>query len=80
MEKEKIQRKVYTIHEYTRTLPTPYVSTIRLSKYRRGVVVLNIFVDNRLSILLSKERKNVDLPNIFGIINSIFAIESDRSD
>lgn len=37
-------------------------------------------VQLKSSVIIPQRRKNVDLPNIFGIIKDIFRIESDRAD
>jgi hypothetical protein len=59
---------------------TSYVSKIGPSEFQVVAIILNIFIDNGLSVFLGEGRKNVDLPNIFGIIKGIFRIESDRAD
>ena len=46
----------------------------------RGARSFNIFIYKGLSAFLWEGRKNVELPNIFGIIKGIFRIESDRAD
>ena len=43
-------------------------------------IILNIFIDKELHDFIVVGRKNVDLPNIFGIIKCVFRIESDRAD
>jgi len=60
--------------------PTSYVSKIGLSEYQDVKYILKIFIGNMLGVFLWEGIKNVDLPNIFGIIKGIFRIESDRAD
>ena len=67
-------------HEHARTLPNIICKQNRTLGKLRHEIVLKTFIESWLGVFLWDGRKNVDLPNIFGIIKGIFRIESDRAD